>query len=675
MSTRETSRIRNIAFVGQNGAGKTLLAEALARLATGKTAAPGESLSDFEPEEKEAGHSLFPTVLSFDAEGVHVNLIDTPGAADLIGPSIACLEAVETVVAVVHAANGVEPVTRRLMDVAREQRQPRIIVINRIDMPHVDLKGLVDDIRERFGPECIPINLPADNGRRVEDCLLNGSGTSDLGSVADAHRRILDQVVELDDTLMERYLAGGEPDYGALHATFEKALDEGHVVPICFTSARDGVGVRELLTAIAKHFPSPIEGNPRPFVTEKDGKEVPFGYENDAEKPLLANVFRVVTDPYVGKIAMFRVYQGKATAHLDVFIGKGKRTVRLGHLVSVNGKEHKDVGAVIAGDIGAVAKLEELAIGDVLHDDHALDLVHLTPPVYPIPFHGLAIAPKSRNDEQKLARFLHRFAEEDPTFRVQQAAETHELVVQGLGELHLRVVLDRLRHRDVQVDTHPPRIPYRETIRAKAEGHYRHKKQTGGAGQFADVSLRVEPLARGAGIEFVDDVFGGAIPKPFIAAVEKGFHDEVASGVIAGYPVQDVRVIVHDGKTHPVDSKEIAFRTAGRFAFRDAFLKAAPMILEPFVKLEVTVPSAKVGNVSGDLASRRGRVLGTDLQPGGLTVIRAIAPLSEVAKYQSELKGLTGGLGTLMMDFSHYDPVPENVQHSLMQSFRPAPEE
>jgi elongation factor G len=675
MSIREAGQIRNVAFVGQSGAGKTTLAEALSRLATGKAPTPGESLSDFEPEEKQYGHSLFPSLLGLDTEGVHINLLDTPGAPDLIGPSIACLPAVETVVVVLHAQNGIEPVARRMMQLAHERQQPRVIVVNRIDMPRLDLKALVAEIREVFGPECLPINLPADYGRRVEDCLLNGSGTSDLGTVSEWHRQILDQVVELDDTLMERYLAGGEPDYKALHAPFEKALDAAHVVPICFTSARDGTGVRELLSAIARHLPSPLEGNPRPFVCEQGGEELPFPYQNDPAKPLLGHVFRVLTDPYIGKIALFRVHQGKAVAHRDVFIGHSKRAVRLSHLMSLNGKDHKDVHEIVAGDIGAVAKVEELLINDVLHDDHALDSVHLTPQQYPVPLYGLAVAAKSRNDEQKLGRFLHRFAEEDPTLKVQQAGETHELIVQGIGELHLRVALDRLRTRGVAVDTHPPRIAYRETIRSRAEGHYRHKKQTGGAGQFADVSLRVEPLPRGAGIEFGDEVVGGAIPKPFIAAAEKGVQDEIDHGVIAGYPVQDVRIVIMDGKTHSVDSKEIAFRTAGRFAFRDAVLKAAPLVLEPFVQLEVTVPSSDVGAITGDLASRRARIVGTEVRSSGQTVIRAQAPLSEVAKYQSDLKGLSGGLGAVTMDFSHYDPVPDGLQQQLTAAFHPVKEE
>jgi elongation factor G len=329
----------------------------------------------------------------------------------------------------------------------------------------------------------------------------------------------------------------------------------------------------------------------------------------------------------------------------------------------------------VAGDLGAISKVEELITGDVLHDDHALDAAHLQPERYPAPLFGLAITAKSRNDEQKLAKLLHKLGEEDPTLRIQQDSNTNELVIQGLGEIHLRLVLERMKNRGVDVNVHPPKIAYRETITAPSQGHYRHKKQTGGAGQFADVSLRIEPLDRGNGFEFIDDIFGGAIPKPFVAAVEKGVHDELIRGALAGYPIQDVRVTVTDGKTHPVDSKEIAFRTAGRFAFRDAFLKAAPVILEPIVEIEVTVPSEKVGSITGDIAQRRGRIVGTDLRPGGMSVVRGQVPLAEIPQFQSHLKGLTGGQGTFVMDFSHYDPAPSNVQRELAAAWKPVTEE
>jgi elongation factor G len=453
MAELHTEAIRNLAFVGHTASGKTALAEALARKASGRPSVSGESPIDLDAEEREQGHSLFPKLLTFSAENAHINLIDTPGAPDLVGPSIACLAAVETAVVVIHAQHGIEPVTRQMMDLARARNLPRVIVINGVDRPHIDLKGLVADIRKEFGAECMPINLPAEWGRRVEDCLLNSSGGSDLGPVVDAHRTILEQVVELDETLMERYLGGAEPDYAALHTAFEHALDAGHVVPICFTSAAKGVGIPELLSVISHQFPSPLEGNPQPFVTEKDGRETPFSYAHDPAKPFLAHVFRIMTDPILGKIAVFRVHQGTAQAHRDVFVGRSRKPVRLGHLFGINGRKLREIHAVVAGDIGGVPKVEDLEIGDVLHEDHALDAVRLTPPQYPVAEKAFVITAKARHDDGKLMQLLHRYAEEDPTLQVTQNGSPQDHIVKGLGDLTLKMVLKRVIHHGVVVET------------------------------------------------------------------------------------------------------------------------------------------------------------------------------------------------------------------------------
>lgn len=671
-----TSEIRNVLLAGQHGAGKTSLADGLL-VATGATSrrgspASGDSFSDFEKDEKAHGHSIYPAVLHFQHDGALVNLIDSPGLLDLLGPAMACVPAVETLAVVVNAESGIEAVTERMMEVGRERNLARAIIVNRIDASELDLAGLLEELKERFGPGTLPINLPAERGTRVVDCLLDARGTSDLGPVEMHHKAIIERVVEIDDTLMESYLGGTEPNYEALHAPFERAMDEGHIIPVCFTSAKAGVGLVELAGVMARHFPSPLEGNPRPFLTGAEGQETPFEYANDPARPLLGHVFRVTSDPYVGKICFLRVHQGRIGAGSQVFVGHSKRPVKIGHLLRMQGKEQEEVKELIAGEIGAVSKIEEITVGDVLHDDHALDWVHLEPLKFPMPLYGLAVTPKSRGDEQKISRLLQRMQEEDPTFRMHTDPETHEMVIHGMGELHLRLAIERLQQRGVQVDTRPPRIPYRETISGNADGHYRHKKQTGGAGQFAEVFLRVEPLERGAGFEFVDDVFGGAIPKQFIPAVEKGVRDAMERGIVAGYPVQDVRVVVTDGKTHPVDSKEVAFRTAGRFAFQEGFLKASPVVLEPFVTLEVFSPSDYVGAVTGDLSSRRGRVLGTDLRAGGTNVVRAHAPLAEVLQYETVIRSITGGQGSLAMEFSHYEPVPGNVQAELSAKFRPA---
>jgi elongation factor G len=392
----------------------------------------------------------------------------------------------------------------------------------------------------------------------------------------------------------------------------------------------------------------------------------------------------VTTDPFVGKLAIFRVHQGKVTSHSQVYTGHNKKSLKLGHIVQLQGKEHREVSDVIAGDIGAVAKVEEIHTNDVLHDDHALDSVHLRPLTFPTPMYGLAITPKARGDEGKISTQLAKIAEEDPTFKWSTDRQTHEVVVNGLGELHLRLVLERMKNRGLQVDTKPPKIAYKETILQTADGHHRHKKQTGGAGQFGEVFLRIEPLPDdspirrdkgGPGLEIVNEVFGGTIPGQFIPAVEKGIHDVMETGAIAGYPMQDVRIAITDGKHHPVDSKEVAFRTAGKWAFIDAVKKAKPVVLEPIVHMEVTVPEAHVGTITGDLSGKRGRIQGQDFLPGGMAVVKAQAPLSEVMQYQSQLKSVTGGQGSFAMEFSHYEPVPPQIQQQIVAQYNPKPEE
>ncbi len=680
MPAYTTADIRNVLVCGHGGSGKTALVDTLLQVSgtVGRrgSSLDGSSLSDFEKEEKEHRHSIFSAILHVDHLGKRINLIDTPGSADLIGSAYASMPAVETVLVVINAQNGIEVVTRRMMDAAKERNLPRVIVINKIDLVSaVQLEKLIGKIRDTFGSECLPINLPTGGGKAVVECLLSSRGESDFDTVRRCHAAILDQIVEMDDNLMEKYLGGEEPDYTALHAAFEKAMDEAHVVPICFTDAKNNIGVIELLDAIAKHCPSPEEGNLRPFITGEKTESRPFQYWNDPKKPLLAHVFKVTADPFVGKLAIFRVHQGQCTGQSQVYIGHSKKPVKLGHVFHLQGKEHREVNQIIAGDIGAVAKIEEVHAGDVLHDDHALDNVHLEMQTYPTSMYGLAITPKAIGDEQKLSVQLTKIAEEDPTFHWHTDRQTHEVVINGLGELHLRLVLEKLAHRGLHVDSKPPKIAYRETITASAEGHHRHKKQTGGAGQFGEVKLRIEPLERGKGFEFADEVFGGAIPGQYIPAIEKGVRDVIDAGSIGGYPVQDIRVVVTDGKHHPVDSKEIAFRTAGKFALRDALAKAHPVLLEPIVMMEVTVPEHAVGSITGDLAGKRGRIQSTDLGAGGMTVVTALAPLSEVMQYQSQLKSVTGGQGTFSMEFSHYEAVPPNVQQQIANAYKPAIEQ
>jgi elongation factor G len=688
MPSYSTADIRNILLAGHGGSGKTTLADALL-FATGAVArkgspADGTSFSDFEKEEKEHQHSIYAHMLHADHQGKRINIIDAPGSPDLIGQAMSCLPAVETVVVVINAQAGIEVVTRRIMEAAKDNSRARAIVINKIDMPEVDLESLVERIREGLGSQCLPINLPAGGGKTVVD-VLAGDGATDFSSVAEARSALMDQIVEMDETLMEKYLGGEEPDAASLHNAMIKAMNQGHLVPICFADAKNDVGVKELLEVIAKYYPNPIEGNGWFLLVGEGAEQQPFtNYQEDPNKPLLAHVFKVTTDPFIGKLAIFRVHEGKATGQTMALINGSKKGAKLGHVFTLQGKDHKEPDAIIAGDIGAVAKIEDIHTNDVLSDDHTLDAVRAKSPTFPTPMYGLAVMPKTRGDEQKISGALAKIVEEDPTFKVIVDRQTHELVISGMGDLHLRLVLERLKNRGLDVDTKPPKIAYRETVQVKADGHHRHKKQTGGAGQFGEVYLSVEPLEAdstlrkekgGPGLEILNEVFGGTIPGQFIPAVEKGIHDVMEVGAVAGYPLQDIRVRITDGKHHPVDSKEVAFRTAGKQALRDAISKARPALLEPIVNMEITVPEGNVGAITGDLSGKRGRIMGQDFLPGGMALIKAQAPLAEVMQYQSQLKSVTGGQGSFIMNLSHYDPVPPQVQLQIVAQYKPKAEE
>ncbi|MEO6263951.1 MAG: elongation factor G [Luteimonas sp.] len=677
-----TEQIRNVALAGHPGAGKTILFEALLHaggtVTTAGTIERGTTVSDFDPIEKDRGHSIDAAIASTDHAGIHVNLIDTPGYPDFRGPTLSALAAVETVAIVVDADTGIGYGTRRMMDYAKGRNLCRAIVVNKIDHEGAASARLLDELRDTFGPEVLPLNLPADGGKAVVDCFGQSSGESDLGPVAGWHQKIVDQVVEINETVMDHYLDLGEGGLSGqeLHDAFEQCLREGHLVPVCFVSARTGVGVKELLDIAEKLFPHPGEGNPPPFVKGSGDGARPIEAKPDPTAHVIADVFKIVNDPFIGKLGIFRVYQGTVRKDTQLFVDDGKKPFKVAHLFNLKGKDHVEIAQAIPGDIAAVAKVDELHFAAVLHDSHDEDQIHLAPLAFPKPMFGLAVEAAHKGHEQKLATALHKLAEEDPAFAVEHNMELNEIVLRGLSDLHLRVMLDRLKEKyGVEVKTRPPRIAYRETVSGKAEGHYRHKKQTGGAGQFGEVFLRIEPLKRGSGFEFADEVKGGTIPGQFIPAVEKGVRQVLASGAVAGYPLQDVRVTVYDGKYHSVDSKEVAFVAAGKKAFLDAIAKANPQVLEPIVDLEVNAPEQHMGDISGGLASKRARINGTDSLRGGEIVVKAQVPLSELEGYAAELKSVTAGRGRYSLDFSHYEPVPAQVQQRLVEAYKPKHEE
>jgi elongation factor G len=676
-------RIRTLALVGQAGAGKTTLAEALLARAGAVPAAGavqrGTTVCDYTPLEKQLLHSLKLAVASFEVkengDAVRVHLLDTPGYPDFLGHALPALAAVETAAIVINAQNGIEMMTPRFMQWAAKRGLDRLVVVNKMDADNVDLEGLLGQIQQAFGKECLPLNLPAGNRSKVSDCFFAPSGESDFSSVEDAHRKLIDQVVEVDEKLMERYLEKGEVTPDELHEPLERALREGHLIPVVFTSATTGAGIAELLDVIVHLLPNPAEGNAPVYESTPtgSGKVEELQAIPDPGKHVLAHVFKIEIDPYIGRVAVFRVHQGRLTPGTQLYIGEGRKPIKAGHLYMLKGKTQVEVGEAIPGDICAIAKVDEIQFDHILHDSPADAHVHARPLELPTSVFVLAVQPKKRGDEQKVSDVLHKILAEDPCFRIEHNPQTNETVMRGLGEIHLKTMLEKMATQyKLDLETRPPSIPFRETIAAKAEGHSRHKKQTGGAGQFGEVFLRVEPLPRGKGFEFVDSVKGGAIPNQFIPSVEKGVRSVLETGYVAGYPLQDVRVIVYDGKSHPVDSKDVAFMSAGRKAFLDALGKARPMILEPIVNVEITLPETKMGDIAGELSGHRGHIKGSDTPRPGTVQLSAQAPLSELEHFPARLKSLTAGHGSYSLEFSHYEPAPVQLQQKLIAAHKPA---
>ena len=681
-------QIRNIAFCGHGSSGKTTLVDKLLT-STGTvnrhaSVEEGTSICDFDDEEKQHQYSIEASLVHFDHDGKHFHVIDTPGYPDFIGQTIGAMRGVDTAAIVINAQAGIEVNTRRVFAEAGKAGLGRMIVVNRMDLENIIFGELVESIKGLFGGACVLLNVPLGHGADFRGVASTLKVPDDAaGALVDPHEiaePLMESIIEVDEEVMERYFEGTQPTQEELSRLISRAVAEGTLIPIVCTSGKTGVGVPELLEAMALCSLAP--GGVKRTAKRPDGEEIEL--KADPAGPLVAQVFKTRIDPFVQKLSFIRVYSGVLKKDSSVPVVGERRPVKLSQLFHVQADQTEPVDEVGPGGIVAVTKVEELRTGSTLGE------LAMPPIPFPTPMVGLAATPKSRGDEAKLSGALGKICQEDATFRLDRDIQTKEMVITGMSELHLQIIRERLKRRDkVEVQTREPKIPYRETIQATAEGMYRHKKQTGGRGQFGEVHIRMFPLPEGTDIEeyatkdrfasmktphydpennflWIDSVVGATIPGNFMPAVEKGFRDRINRGVIAGYPVQNVCVEVHFGKHHAVDSSEQAFKTAASMAFKNVFLLAKPALLEPIVRIEITVPAANLGDISSDMSGRRGRVLGMDSAGGDLQTITAEVPLAEVTTYARSLSSISGGQGSYTLEFSHYDVVPGNIQKEII---------
>jgi elongation factor G len=696
MAKAKVEDIRNVVFCGHGSTGKTTLVDQMLVKTGTVNANPsvddGTSICDYDPEEKAHKYSIESSIVHLEHAGKRFNLIDTPGRPDFIGQVIGAMQGVDTAVIVINAQSGIEVNTRKVFDEAGKAGLGRMIVLNKMDGENIEFDGLLAGIREMWGNQCVLLNVPLGHGhdfKGVANTLRVPENTA--GALADPneiHDPLMESIIEVDEAVMERYFEGTQPSDEELSRLIVRAVAEGSLVPILCASAKQGNGVLEILDALAMAGLAPGDV---PRQTVQGDKEIDV--KPDAAAPLVGRVFKTRIDPFVQKLSYIRVFSGTLKKDQQIEASTSRRGIKLGPLLEVQAEHASGVEGAGPGDIVAVAKTEELHTGTTLGET-------VLPPIkFPTPMVGLAVSPKSRGDETKLSSALHKVVEEDSTFHLDRDAQTKEMVITGMSDLHLKIIQERLHRRDkLEVETKEPKIAFRETIQGSADEMYRHKKQSGGRGQFGEVHIRMFPFPRGTDPEefcvkarfpsmksfhydekhnflWVDSIVGGVIPGNFLPAIEKGFKERLEGGVIAGYQVQDLGVEVHFGKYHDVDSSEAAFKTAARMVFRKAFEKARPALLEPIVKLEITVPESNVGDVYSDMSSRGGRVQGADSSGGNFQTVKAEAPLREVTTYARTLSGMTGGHGSYSMEFSHYEVMPPNVQQEIIAKAKVADEE
>jgi elongation factor G len=678
MAHSDPAKIRNVAVLGHRGCGKTSLVEAMlyAAGATSRlgTIADGTTVADFDEDERRRQMSISASLCHLTWQGIKVNLIDTPGEPSFQGETLAALRAVDAALMVLNATSGVEVQTERLWSRAEELGLPRAAVVNMLDRERADFDATMEALRE-LAPGAVPIQIPIgreSDFRGVVNLVSMTATTYEPGSLAGttgpipdelsgaaeaAREALIDVVAETDDALIEKYLSGEEIATEELIAAILAGVREGRVFPVACAAAAPGVGVDRALDLVTEGLPSPADIGAWPALDPDSGEPTTVALDGDG--PATAYCFKTLADQFSGRINLLRVFAGVLPSDSQVTCARTQAKERVGQLFTLQGKEHVPLAEIGPGDIGAVAKLKDVATGDVLCAGQPAAV--LAPISFPPPVMGFAVTAREQSDEDKLGSALRRMTEEDPTLDVHRDDQTGDLILAGLSQMHVEVIAERIERRfGVAMDLAPPHVPYRETITRSAEAEGKHKKQSGGRGQYGDCWLRVEPLPRGAGFEFVDKIVGGAIPRQFIPAVEKGVVEAMQAGELAGFPVVDVRVTLYDGKHHPVDSSEMAFKIAGSLGMKAAVSKAGPVLLEPVMRVEIAVPAENVGDVMGDLNSRRGHPLGMEAR-AGMEVIRAEVPMAEMLSYAPDLRAMTGGRGEYTMELDHYAQVPAHL--------------
>lgn len=672
MPKYEVNNIRNVAFVGHGDTGKTTWTEQIL-FKTGSTSRLGEvdngtSICDAEPDEKERKNSIDCAIVYGSWKDNLINIFDAPGYPDFVGEALSALATTDSAFLFINAASGIMINTRKMWDQINAQNIPCAILINKLDMENIKFSELLNSIQETFGQNCMPVIIPNNTGKDFKSVinLIEAAPDKLGGYLPDAKQlreKLVESAVEVDDQILNKYLDGKEVTTQELATALRQSISKKKIIPIICVSAKKQIGIEETLDFIIRYLPDPSYlGSKKGVNPAKPEEEVER--KINASEPFSAQVFKCLSDPYVGKIAYLRIFSGTLKPETSLANSRTQKSITITKFSKPFGKELKPADQAITGDIMAVTKIDDIVMSDTFYAPN--NPIQYPVIKFPNPMVSLAVEPKTKADEQRLSSALARLSDSDPTFKVMRDRQTVELIISGVSTLHLDIILDRLKRRfDVQLNTKPPKIPYKETIAARAEGQYKHKKQSGGRGQYGEVYLKLEPLARGEGFKFENEIFGGSIPNQYIPAIEKGVKELLERGVLAGYPIVDIKVTVFDGSFHVVDSSEAAFKIAGSKAFQLTFMNAKPVLTEPIVNIEITVPSKFMGDITGDLISRRGRIAGMDTV-AGQQVIKATVPLAEISRYSTELRSLTGGEGHYAIEFSHYDVVPSKVQETII---------